>query len=116
MPLIISLPPTSLKYMRDYIGKRILLKGMRGYDAITKITLKKEKSNGGIDYSRAVFTFIDKLTDEQKEATKAMAESLKNDSSVAVDDADYNTAPAAGDAGDGFMNVPDGNVDDLPFN
>ncbi len=116
VPLIISMPPTSLKYMRDYIGKRILLKGMRSYDAITKITLKKEKSSGGIDYSRAVFTFIDKLTDEQKEATKAMVESLKNDSSVAVDDSDYNTAPAAGDAGDGFVNVPDGNVEDLPFN
>ena len=47
-----------------------------------------------------------------------MAESLKNDSNIAaVDDADYNTAPpAAAAAGDGFVNVPDGNVDDLPFN
>lgn len=117
VPLIISLPPTSLKFMRDYIGKRILLKGMRCYDAITKITLKKEKSNGGIDYSRANFAFVDKLTDEQREATKAMAESLKNDSNIAaVDDADYNTAPPAAAAGDGFVNVPDGNVDDLPFN
>ena len=90
---------------------------MRCYDAITKITLKKEKSNGGIDYSRANFAFVDKLTDEQREATKAMAESLKNDSNIAaVDDADYNTAPPAAAAGDGFVNVPDGNVDDLPFN
>lgn len=117
VPLIISLPPTSLKFMRDYIGKRILLKGLRSYDAITKITLKKEKSSGGIDYSRAVFTFVNKLTDEQREATKAMAESLKNDSSIAVDDSDYNTAPEAGDAGDGFINVPpDNNIDNIPFN
>ena len=34
---------TSLKYIRDYIGKRILLKGLRCYDAVTKITLKKGK-------------------------------------------------------------------------
>lgn len=116
VPLIISLPPTSLKFMRDYIGKRILLKGMRSYDAITKIALKKEKSSGGIDYSRAVFTFVDKLSEEQRAATKAMAESLKNDAAVAVDDSDYNTAPPAqADANDGFMNIPEG-VDDLPFN
>lgn len=116
VPLIISLPPTSLKYMRDYIGKRILLKGLRSYDAITRITLKKEKSKDGIDYSRTVFTFVDKLTDEQKAAAKEMAENLKASGiDVAVDDADYNTAPAS-TSSDGFMDIPDGAGDEaLPF-
>ena len=51
VPIILALPPTSLKYIRDYIGKRILLKGLRCYEAVTKITLKKEKSADGITYS-----------------------------------------------------------------
>ena len=72
VPIILALPPTSLKYIRDYIGKRILLKGLRCYDAVTKITLKKEKSADGITYSRAAFAFVSKLTDEQRAETKAM--------------------------------------------
>ena len=115
VPLILSLPPTSLKFMRDYIGKQILLKGLRCYDAITKITLKKEKSNGGIDYSRAAFAFVDKLTDEQREQTKAMAETVKAQPMAEVEDADYNTAPAPAGQ-DGFMNVPEGIDSELPFN
>lgn len=118
VPLILSLPPTSLKYMRDYIGKRILLKGMRCYDAITKITLKKEKNAGGIAYSRAVFAFAGKLPDEKRAAAAEMAAVIKqSDQSLDVEDADYNTAPPAAAAeGDGFMNIPEGADEDLPFN
>lgn len=115
VPLVLSLPPTSLKFMRDYISKRILLKGMRCYHAVTKITLKKEKSAGGITYSRAAFTFVDKLTQEQIAAAEAMANTIKQtDRNVDVA-TDYETAaPAA--SNDGFMNVPDGIQEDLPFN
>lgn len=109
VPLILTLPPTSLKYFRNYIGKQILLKGMRSYDAITKITLKKEKSRAGIDYSRAVFELVDKLTDEQKEKTKAMALELKESGdNIEVSGDDYNTKD-----GDGFVEVA--NEGDLPF-
>ena len=118
VPLILSLPPTSLKYMRDYIGKRILLKGMRSYDAITKITLKKEKSASGIAYSRAVFAFVGKLNDKQKAEAAAMAETIKaTDKSIDIDDGDYSTGTStASSAGDGFMNVQDGIDENLPFN
>lgn len=77
VPLVLSLPPTSLKYMRDYIGKKILLKGMRCWQAVTKISLKKEKSAGGIEYSRAVFAFESKLTAEQAEQAKQMADVIR---------------------------------------
>ena len=116
MPIILSLPPTSLKYMRDYIGKRILIKGMRCYDAITKITLKKEKNAAGIAYSRAVFTFVGKLNESQKAEAKAMAETIKQlDKNIDVDEGDYTTSAAKAD-GDGFMNVPEGVNENLPFN
>ncbi len=122
VPLILSLPPTSLKYMRDYISKKILLKGMRCYQAVTKITLKKEKSSGGIDYSRAAFAFGGKLTPEQIQAAEAMANSIKqSNSNVDVNNDDYETAPTQTPPPkvdeNGFMNIPDG-IDDenLPFN
>lgn len=122
VPIILSLPPTSLKYMRDYISKRILLKGMRSYHAVTKITLKKEKSSAGITYSRAAFTFVEKLSPEQIAAAAAMAEAIKQtDRNIDVDDSDYaeptGPAPRPSSVGDGFMEVPD-SVDDanLPFN
>lgn len=117
IPLILSLPPTSLKYMRDYIGKRILLKGLRSYQAVTKITLKKEKSAGGITYSRAAFEFVSKLSEEQIAQAQAMAEAIRaSDKNVDVDESDYinPTAPAAA-TGDGFVAVPEGNNEGLPF-
>lgn len=120
VPLVLSLPPTSLKYMRDYIGKRILLKGMRCYDAVTKITLKKEKNSGGIDYSRAVFTFVGRLPDDKRAAAQEMAGVIRqSDKNLDVDDTDYNTSSQKGKmatGSDGFMNIPDGIDEDLPFN
>lgn len=114
VPLVLSLPPTSLKFMRDYIGKKILLKGMRCHQVVTKITLKKEKSQGGIDYSRAVFTYVEKLTPEQIQAAEAMANTIKQTNRNIDVNEDY--APTASAAGDGFVNVPDGIDEDLPFN
>lgn len=119
VPLILTLPPTSIKSMRDYIGKSIVLKGIRSYDAVTKVTLKKEKNSAGINYSRAVFTFAGKLSEQAAVEAKAMAESIKATSqNVDIESDDYNTAPPAGTGAgsDGFMNVPEGTGEDLPFN
>lgn len=129
VPLILPLPPTSLKYLRDYLSKQILLKGLRSYDVITRITLKKDTSGDGIVYSRAVFQMAGKLAPEQRAASKAMAELVKEmaGNMPAVDSEDYNTGddrpiPPAADfqgapVGDGFMQVPDSAEDTgLPFN
>lgn len=122
VPLLLSLPPTSLKYMRDYIGKRVLLKGLRCWQVLTKITLKKEKSRDGIQYSRAAFTFLDKLTPEQERAAAAMRDVVKSTyRQIDISDDDYSTArqeggaPAPQAGPDGFMNVPDGIDEELPF-
>lgn len=114
VPLMLSLPPTSLKFLRDYLGKRVLLKGMRSYSCVTKITLKKEKNAAGITYSRAVFTFVSKLSDEQAKAAKEMADQLKERNKDVEVEADI-TAPAAS-SDNGFMNVPEDMPEELPFN
>ena len=121
VPLVLSLPPTSLKYMRDYIGKRVLLKGFRCWQVLTKITLKKEKSRDGITYSRAVFAFLDKLSPEQAQMAEAMRGIVKATSRQIDIADDYQAGPAADPAApkagpDGFMNVPEGSDEELPFN
>lgn len=123
VPLILSLPPTSLKYMRDYIGKRVILKGFRCWQVLTKITLKKEKSKDGITYSRAAFAFVDKLTPEQAQQAQAMRDMVKATyRTIEIDSEDYSTksgdeaaAPPKADEA-GFMNIPEGQDADLPFN
>jgi len=121
VPLILTLPPTSLKYLRNYIAKSIILKGYRCWQVITKITLKKEKSKDGITYSRAAFAFIDKLTDEQIQGTESMKNMVRAIyKTIDIDGDEYATAPATDAApkagADGFMEVPDGAQEDLPFN
>ena len=56
MPVIINIPPTSIKPFKDYLAKRLLLRGKRPVQVLTKITLKKAVSNDGITYSQCVFT------------------------------------------------------------
>ena len=112
VPLVLTLPPTSIKYARDYFAKSIVLKGMRSYDVITKITLKKEKSTDGIDYSRVCFSFVDKLTAGQAMLTKEMAETIKANR-AAIDKAENNQTETADS--EGFVDVPNSNDEGLPF-
>jgi hypothetical protein len=70
-PLLLTLPPTSLKNFANYLAKRVLAKGRRSYGVVTKITLKKATSRGGITYSQANFALESVLSEEE---TKKMAQ------------------------------------------
>ncbi len=124
VPLVLPLPPTSLKYMRDYIAKRVILKGFRCWQIVTRITLKKEKNAAGITYSRAVFTCVGRLSPEKVKEAEALKDCVKQQyRQLAVEDADYNIAGCGSQEGPaaprtdeaGFMNVPEGSKN-LPFN
>ena len=65
LPLLLTLPPTSLKNLSDYIALRVVSKGMRSYGVVTKVTLKKAQNAGGISYSQAVFALAGKLAPAQ---------------------------------------------------
>lgn len=129
VPIILALPPTSLKSFRDYIGKKVLLKGLRCYQAVTKITLKKEVNADNVQYSRAVFTLVDALGADQQdavEAMRAMVKAVRQQVDVGLDD--YSMDKAAGGASgtsssapaeppamsEDFMDIPEGA--ELPFN
>jgi hypothetical protein len=65
LPLLLTLPPTSLKNLSDYITLRVVSKGLRSYGVVTKVSLKKAQNAGGINYSQAVFALAGKLAPAQ---------------------------------------------------
>lgn len=70
-PLMLSLPTGSLREFTQY-AKRLLSKGRKLSEVITKITLKKATSSAGITFSRAVFSMERVLTAEEKDAVRAV--------------------------------------------
>lgn len=77
LPYLLTLPPTSLKNITDYIGLRIVSKGLRSYGVITKIGLKKVQNSGGINYSQATFSLAGMLSPEQTKLMKKFSEEIK---------------------------------------
>ena len=92
-PVLLTLPPTSTGNWRDYM-KRLAGRVKSVYGIVTKVKLEKDKSEGGITYSKAAFTKADELRREEKQAIKTYAGQLKPYMrSVAIDSAEYNVAP-----------------------
>lgn len=100
LPIILTLPPTSIKPFKEYLAKRVLLAKppKRCWQVITKITLKTDTSSSGIKYSKAVFTKVGVLENPDAvrptvEGIKAMIQSQKvsaHDSGLVEVDADTN--------------------------
>lgn len=77
LPAILSIPPTSIKAFRDYVGKRLLLRGKKPADVITKVSLTKATSSTNLSYSQCVFTKVADLDDATKAALAPMADMVK---------------------------------------
>lgn len=77
VPLIVALPPTSLKSFRNYVSKKLLLKGRKTNQVLTRITLKGEKNQNNMKYSKAVFEKIGDLNDKQKEDALKIGDFVK---------------------------------------
>lgn len=106
LPILLTLPPTSLRAFKDYLAKRLIMKGKRSTDVLTSIKLKREKNADGIAYSACVFTKAGDLTPDQIAAVKPVAAWVKGISSrVPVEQ------KPAGSDGEGFVEVSD----DAPF-
>lgn len=116
LPIILTLPPKSLAPFHDYISKKVVLKGMRCYQVITKITLKKDDNDNGIVYSKAAFTAIGKLEDQKLEMAKQYAKNIEMMArNVELTDDDYSmAAPANRTTEPEFRDVS--NDADVPFN
>ena len=109
LPILLTLPPTSLRAFKEYLAKRLIMKGKRSTDVITCIKLKKEKNADGIAYSACVFSKAADLTPEQIEAIQPTCAWVKAAASQ-VPVVDQSAEP---DANDGFVDVPD--EEPMPF-
>lgn len=118
LPYILTLPPTSIKAWKEYLGKRIVVKGLRPHHVITKVTLKKQENKGGISYSSAQFTIVGRVDDKFKAELDSFKDNLKKTTRrIGVIDDDYNTTSDSSNApqqhptdvvdDEGFVDVSD---------
>ena len=111
-PVLLALPPTSTGNWRDYM-KRLAGKMKSIYGVVTKVKLEKDKSEGGISYSKATFSKADELRPEERQAIKAYAQQLKSAMrTVAIDSREYDVAPET-DGSEGGASGQDG--EDNPY-
>ena len=86
-PLLLSLPTGSLKEFTKYI-KKLLSKGRRANMAVTRFSLKKATSSGGVVYSQAQFIVDRILTAEEQALINTMTEQVKDYSTRVAFDAE----------------------------
>lgn len=91
IPFVISAPPTSLKSLQSYF-LRLAGQGLPYWGVVTKLSLEKGKSTGGIDYSVLKPEYVRTLTEEEVPYMRAYRANLlpmfnlvKPEPDVAVD-------------------------------
>lgn len=77
LPVIFNVPPTGLRDLKDYLAKRVVLKGKRAAQVVTRVTLKKATNSGGISYSKPVFSKVGDLTPDQFAALKPTIDAVQ---------------------------------------
>lgn len=122
---MLVVPPTSLRDVRTQL-KRIMSGGRTYTSMILSFTLTGAVSKGGQDYAKVVIKKAGDLTPEQAQAAKQMRESIKESyKNVTITSDDYYTpedevapqaAPAPATGPDGFVDIPEGEQQELPFN
>lgn len=121
---MLVVPPTSLRDVRTQL-KRIMSGGRPYTTMALSFTLTGAISKGGQDYAKICIKKAGDLTSEQAELAKRMREGIKASyKSVTITADDYcvpedsgQTAPPEPTPGpDGFMDVPDYDQQELPFN
>lgn len=78
LPIQLVLPPTSIKNLRDYVGKRLLCRRKKLSGVITSITLSKAESKSGIKYAVANFAYKGDLSPQQILEMAPIAQMCKN--------------------------------------
>lgn len=107
-PVVVTVPPTSLKPLSDYLAKRIVTKGLRSYGVVTKLTLKKATNSTGIVYSQVQFSLVEKLPIETVKTLRQFGESMRHitRSIDFIDVEEANDAPPAVDPETGEVLEP----------
>ena len=76
LPLIVQLPPTSLKACRQFLV-RMSGRGVSRFGAVVSIGLEKDKNADGTVMSKATFKLAGMLSPEDKERMKAIGQKIE---------------------------------------
>ena len=76
MPLLISLPPTSIKPFKEFLNRAFVYRRRATYGSLIQIGLKKE-NNGSNDYSVATFRLVRDFQGEELAQIRAYANVFK---------------------------------------
>ena len=76
MPLLISLPPTSIKPFKEFLNRAFVYRRRATYGSLIQIGLKKE-NNGSNDYSVATFRLVRDFQGEELAQIRAYASGFK---------------------------------------
>lgn len=92
IPLVLSLPPTSLKAFQNYRMSALAAKKLKPNEVVTEFSLTAQQSQSGQKYSVVKFKLLGKLEPEQAEVAKYFTEQLKAAASCAPEmtGEDYN--------------------------
>lgn len=98
LPLIFTLPPTSIGAYDKYRAKVALKYKGNMHAVITKITLKTQKNATGTVYSTAAFEAVERLSPQDAQRVFAYAQAFKSSASqVGINEDDYATGSAQED-------------------
>lgn len=78
LPLLFSLPPTSLNNFSNLISRKILQKKLRSHEVVVQAKLKKATSGGGIDYSQVAWAVVGRLSPADAEAMKDYSSTIRS--------------------------------------
>jgi len=102
-PLMLTLPPTSIRNWANYLAKRVLGRGLRPHQVVTKIGLKKEQSKSGIAYSQATFKLVGVLSQDVQQQMSAYSQSIKRVArGLGITSEDYEVTGTSDDEGAPF--------------
>lgn len=86
-PMLLTLPPSSLKNFSNFIMKQVVMKGRKSTGVVVKVTLKKATNANGIVYSQAVFSVNNVLDMQDAEQMANYSQMIKDQTrKVAITD------------------------------
>ena len=99
IPLILSLPPTSLKGWQTYRLTTLATKRLKPSEVVTEFSLTSETSQSGQKYSVVKFKLLGRLAPEQAEVARFFSDQLHvaaTGSGLEISADDYNRADTSG--------------------
>lgn len=112
VPVVLTLPPTSLKSFQTYCLNTLSVRRMKPQDVVTEFSLTSEVNQVGQKYSVVKFKLAGALPEEEKATAAYFAAGMAQAASVSAEDYNREDRPVKVDA---EVDVTDFDESDIPF-